>query len=278
MREDMIFHEASKNCREWLENQPFVKEESLTDWLLYTISMRNPNIYYKAFSRNEEAFNGSDWEWWFIVDSKSEVKFYRLLTQAKKLKGNSDNYSLITYSNKNGLQLDLLIQEAKRRNAFPLYSYYSHYKPNIKNQIANIDYVDDEYLEWCSECENGCFLTSAFSLKEKVFSVPRGKFTEEELVDASFGLSILDIAFYGTKELDNILSKLNSEFLKFNEDGQGVSHGIVYKYDELPSYVNILVKRQFPKALSWYEEEFRSSLYNLSGLIIVDARKHKNSP
>ena len=99
----MVFHETSKYCYNWLNVQPFVKEESLTDWLLYYISERNPNVYYKAFTRNEEASNGSDWEWWILTDECSTIKAYRLLIQAKKLKPNNiDNYPLVTYSNKNG--------------------------------------------------------------------------------------------------------------------------------------------------------------------------------
>ena len=56
----MIFHDASRYCYDWLKAQSFVKEESLTDWLLYYISNHNSNVYYKAFTRNEEASNGSD--------------------------------------------------------------------------------------------------------------------------------------------------------------------------------------------------------------------------
>ena len=56
----MIFHSISEECYIWLQKQPNVKEESLTDWILYTTSQRIDKFYYKAFTRNEEAYNGAD--------------------------------------------------------------------------------------------------------------------------------------------------------------------------------------------------------------------------
>ena len=49
----MVFHNTSRYCYEWLDKQPSVKEESLTDWLLYNVSNLSPKVYYKAFTRNE---------------------------------------------------------------------------------------------------------------------------------------------------------------------------------------------------------------------------------
>ena len=51
--EVLVFHQCSAFIYEWLLKQAHVKEESLTDWLLYDISSSNPNIYYKAFSGHE---------------------------------------------------------------------------------------------------------------------------------------------------------------------------------------------------------------------------------
>lgn len=36
----MVFHEISAECYRWLEKQPNVKEETLTDWLLYQASLK----------------------------------------------------------------------------------------------------------------------------------------------------------------------------------------------------------------------------------------------
>ncbi len=66
-----------------MKNQPHVKEESITDWLLYDISKNNSNIYYHAFTRNEESLNGTDWEWWILTNDIYSNIAYRFLIQAK---------------------------------------------------------------------------------------------------------------------------------------------------------------------------------------------------
>ena len=269
-----MFHETSTQCYEWLKNQPFVKEESITDWLLYNISRDNDKICYKAFSRNEEALNGSDWEWWFLTNTNSVTKAYRLLIQAKKLKPHEDNYPLIAYSNKNGLQIDLLIENALKRNALPLYAYYSCCTPDIKEQLINIDYIKPDLLKWCETCKNGCFLTSAFSLKEKVFNFPRKKIVEKNLINSSFGISIFDKLFYSIPiDSDNLFKMLNQHFLSFCTYKQIPASGIEYNYNDLPQYVKTLIEKHPTDDLSWYEKEFDFQLESLSGVVIIDIRK-----
>ena len=268
----MVFHSTSKYCYAWLKNQPFVKEESLTDWLLYSISQQSSKIYYKTFTRNEEAGNGSDWEWWILsYNADYEIQAYRLLVQAKKLRPNVDNYPLINYSNKNGMQIDLLIKTAKERHALPLYAYYSCCQPDINKQISNIDYVSKETLKWCEFCTNGCFLTSAFALQKNIFGFPRRKIPEEELIDASFGLSLLDVIFKDSKVSPNFLSELNFHFRDFLDDKNSI-RGIVHQYRNLPTYVQTLIERNSQEALSWFESEFRYEIGNLAGVVVMDTR------
>ncbi len=60
-------HQSSGFVRKWIAKQPAVKEESLTDWLLFDVSTRLPNVLYHAFTRHEEArHTGADWEWWLL--------------------------------------------------------------------------------------------------------------------------------------------------------------------------------------------------------------------
>ncbi len=268
----MIFHEASKYCYDWIKTQPFVKEESLTDWMLYYISNHNRNVYYKAFTRNEEVLNGSDWEWWILTDEYSTTKAYRLLIQAKKLKPNStDNYPLVTYSNKNGFQMDLLIAEARIRNALPLYAYYSCCSPDIDEQCKNIEYVSDVILKWCKNCVNGCFLTSAFALQKNVFNNPRRKIVDQELIDASFGLSLFDYMWVESERTSCLLRELNNHFKDSNNDRNKWS-GILHNYADLPAYVKTFIERR-EEDLSWLDDEFCYEIGNLSGIVIVDNRK-----
>ena len=269
----MVFHNTSRYCYEWLDKQPSVKEESLTDWLLYNVSNLSPKVYYKAFTRNEESNNGADWEWWILVNSNFETRAYRLLIQAKKLKPNSDNYPLVTYSNKNGMQIDLLIDEAKRRKALPLYAYYSCCKPDLSQQLINVTYIPNDLLSWCGGCTNGCLLTSAFELHSKVFSHSRMVLNEKELINSSFGLSILDAVLDNSMNPFNLLDKLARHYQYSVGNQESYNSGIVYKYKDLPQYVKTLIERNAKEDLSWFENEFRYYLDPLSGVVVIDARE-----
>ena len=106
----------SEHIREWISEQPAVKEESLTDYLLFQMSERVPRIRYKAFSRQVEAkTTGADWEWWFVL---SDDCAYKLRVQAKK--GFSDNYPHIAHCNRYGLQIEKLLEDAIMQNSLKL--------------------------------------------------------------------------------------------------------------------------------------------------------------
>ena len=114
----ILLKESSVYIRNWIDKQSNVKEESLTDWLLFEVSNKIKRITYKAFSRNEEAkITGADWEWWFLFKSNS----YKFRVQAKKIKTNGDNYSSIAFSNKYGFQINKLISDSIDNNSILIY-------------------------------------------------------------------------------------------------------------------------------------------------------------
>lgn len=264
----MTFHEVSEYCFNWLNSQPHVKEESLTDWLLYNVSKSNLKVFYQTFTRNEEAQNGSDWEWWILTQNYGISSAYRLLVQAKKLNSKGDNYPLIAYSNKNGMQIDLLIQEAKVRKALPLYAFYSCCHPDINEQRRNINYIPESLLKWCNNCKNGCYLTSAIALHKKAFDSPRHNIAEQNLIDCSFALSILDKLWNENGGAHDLLLSLNSHCTNNFENASGCIHS----FKQLPAYVSILIERN-QEDLSWLESEFRRDVENLSGVVVIDTRQ-----
>ncbi len=73
----LVFHQISRACYIWMQKQPNVKEESLTDWMLYNVSEKCKYFYYKTFSKNEEAYNGADWEWWVLTENNGRTYAYR---------------------------------------------------------------------------------------------------------------------------------------------------------------------------------------------------------
>ena len=128
------FQESSAYVNNWLTQQPAVKEESLTDWLLFDVSARIPNVHYHAFTRHQEARNtGADWEWWFVF--RNCAVCFRV--QAKKVV-DSDNYGGIARTNAHGLQIDMLLSDAHAANAILVYAFYSDdTRPIMCNNVSS---------------------------------------------------------------------------------------------------------------------------------------------
>lgn len=120
-----VLKDSAFYVQKWHERQPAVKEESLTDWLLYEISQKSSLITYHAYTRHEEAkFTGADWEWewWFLTSSGS----LKLRVQAKKAySGKLNLYAGIAHSNKYGLQNEMLRNAAAADGAMALYAFFS---------------------------------------------------------------------------------------------------------------------------------------------------------
>lgn len=171
------FHYVSKDTYSWIRNQAHVKEESITDRILYELNRNNPYVICNEFKRNEEALNGADWEWWLLFDDPFEVHnfdtdnrglsntvAYRFRIQAKKLltDGKDKNY-VFRYANKNDFQIKMLIERAKEERAIPLYAFYSDAIFKSKVVRMNLTGKDFSIKNVCFDCENGIYLLSALS-------------------------------------------------------------------------------------------------------------------
>lgn len=269
----MIFHGISEECYIWLQKQPNVKEESLTDWILYTTSQRTDRFYYKAFTRNEEAYNGADWEWWVLTDGYHGPYAYRFLVQAKKLKSGQDNYPLISYGNRNGLQIDLLIDSAKHRNAMPIYIYYSTEKPETEQQLKNFDFVAKRVVVWCENCINGAYISMAQSVKDEIFGSPRKKISEADLLNHSLGLSVCDLLFHKEHSAEEIMDSINRYYIRnMGDNARSFPSGIKHFGNSIPNYLNTLIShnKNYP---DWYESEYRYHLDDIAGIVVIDLRK-----
>lgn len=274
-----MFHECSKYVYDWVNKQNHVKEESLTDWLLYEISQKCDFIFYQAFSRHEEAHTGSDWEWWILTTDCSnahQFNAYRFLVQAKKLLSHgSDNYPLISYGNKYGTQVDMLLDSARDRNALPLYMYYSIGKSKITEQIRNISYIPESVLRWCTSCINGCYLSLAHVVYDLLYNVPRNKITDSNLLNNSFKLSILDWANgMSGKEVDRILDGFNDTLLnqKIINSSLYLNYkirGMKHSDSSIPNYLKVFMQNMHDN-LRWFENEM--NITDISGLGVIDLR------
>lgn len=270
----MVFHEGTSRIYDWLRKQPNVKEESLTDWLLYYISECCPNIYYQEFTRRKEANNGADWEWWILTSHYDrEYKAYRFLVQAKKLITNDkDNYSLLSYENQNGYQIELLLQSAECKNAFPLYMYYSASSVDINKQKNEFSCLDSSIISWCEDCENGCYLSPAAKVYDELYKLPGHRLKDSDLLNKALKLSLLDMLF--SQDVESVLSRFNREYVlsdKNNIKGnnyQGVI-GIQHSGKGIPQYLKMFVERG-GKNMDWLQTEMR--INDLDGIGVLDFR------
>ena len=117
-----VAHQANNYVAGWLQRQPAVKEESLTDWLLDYFHQNSPDVRYYEFDRHEEArFSGADWDWWFLL----RTGCFKIRVQAKKLRRGKDHYSDLAHSNQTGYQIDTLLDSSAAHNFYPLYVLYA---------------------------------------------------------------------------------------------------------------------------------------------------------
>ena len=246
---------SSLYVRNWIDKQPSVKEESLTDWLLFDISSKIPRITYKAFTRHEEARKtGADWEWWFLYNNFS----YKFRVQAKKLKPNVDNYASLAYTNAYGLQIEKLISDVTLHNFLPLYAFYTN---NISNTKCGLNIIDE-----------GVYIGEAQELYEKFIVPVRHVISDNTILSETIPLSCLlccEMIRYDNNGT-TFLNFLSRYFEKISVDGEKSTK--LGQYTEIPNYVISIIKSANEKNNSWVEKEFDNFFKDVNGILIFDNR------
>lgn len=281
----MVFHDISNYLYKWMDEQPHVKEESLTDWMLYEISRMARNIKYLSFNRREEAANGADWEWWALTRDSA----YRFSVQAKKLKGaGQDNWPAIIYSNKHAAQIDLLLNVSAGKGSYPLYLFYSIQEPEMENQLNSFNHpVLRKMIQWCKDCVKGVFISPAFLVADLINNNKRFHLVDEKLLDISLSLTTLD---WFKSEWDlledrlGVIEELLAEFNQRNiksEEMRGYYYGnsgFRYYYQDsrylnrrlIPDYLqNIISQGAVPK---WLSIDRPEDLPDVDGIVLIDLR------
>ena len=259
----------SKYIRYWISKQPEVKEESLTDYLLFQMSEKVPRIRYKAFSRHAEAkTTGADWEWWFVLSSTCAYKFR---VQAKK--GFTDNYPHIVHSNKYGLQIEKLLKDAIRTNSIPLYAFYTKEMGTVMCTRG----INDE----------GVYIAGANKVYRSFIRGGKKKVSIQDVLSIANPLScffccplmeITDIRFsnfleyyYNEESREAIQQALKIENDK--ETTPGIT--TLGLHERIPRYVSILMAQKNTEQNdidSWYENEFSNRIKGINAIMVYDIR------
>lgn len=254
--------ESSIEVKRWLEKQSAVKEESITDWLLYDVSRRISRIRYKTFSRYDEARNtGADWEWWFLFPAFSA----RTRIQAKKIAGKTDVYPIIAYTNRYGLQIEKLLQDSKTKGFVPFYALYTSSRERVMCKKA----ISDE----------GVYLAGGNRIYTDFIMNGRKALRESDVLLDSVPLSCFLCCPYCRRDSDGSIVFLKHYF--FSDIGFGTREEAVDAqqqaipgiYREIPDYVSSFMQYPQGEFPDWWEGEFEHDLEDFNALVVYDARR-----
>ena len=174
-----LAEEADSHIASWMKRQPRLREESITDSLLYFFDRNSPLVWYYPFNHYEEArFSGADWDWWFLMRKGC----FKIRVQAKRIKKNYDHHRDLARSNKAGYQLDILLNSSAKRNFYPIYSLYG-FSENVERCL--IPSYRDPSNQSC------LFICSAQEVYDLVFDLPRNRIGSSDLLKISIPLTCL---------------------------------------------------------------------------------------
>ena len=254
--------EISRDIKEWVYYQPSVNEESVTDRLLYSLSREVPGVYYRSFTRHEEARKtGADWERWILFNGGS----YKLRVQAKKEK--KDNYPSIAYTNKHGLQIEKLLNDSLAVNALPFYAFYS--ASNNKTMCAHG--ITDE----------GVYLTSAQGLYDNYIVGTRKKVDISDIMIKSNPLSCFfccPLLKHNTVSgfedyLDRYFGDIDYSSIVESDaynDNNMVNFDRIGYHEKSPRYVEEIISNEIYHET--YESEYSRYIQGVDGILVIDNR------
>lgn len=253
--------ESSVEVKKWIEKQPAVKEESITDWLLYDVSRKISRIIYKAFSRYEEARKtGADWEWWFLFPTFSA----KMRIQAKKIAEKTDVYPIIAYTNRYGLQIEKLLQDSKTKNFIPFYAFFTSAREKVMCERA----INDE----------GVYLAGGNRIYVDFIMNGKKTLQQSDVLLDSVPLSCFLCCPYCWRDVDGLILFL--KYYYFLEIGFGTREEAVGAqqrtipgiYREIPSYISSFMQYARGELPDWWEREFQHDLEDVNALVVYDAR------
>ena len=256
------FKHSSRYIREWLVAQPSVKEESLTDWLLFNLSKGDPSVVYRAFTRHQEArITGADWEWWFVFPKES----YLFRVQAKKASPSSDNYPDLARSNQYGLQVDKLLNAAETANAIPLYALYSAAQHPTRCRAG-------------SSTGDGVFMAGGNDVNKQFIRPERRYVSDADLLSCTVPLTCFSgcpLLHRGRHHMVTFLDEYFSEEMQSSEEAMSESMSSNTSrpgvHAQLPGYVSSLLELRGDMP-DWWEGEFRFSLPDVDAILVHDFR------
>ncbi|MFC1925913.1 hypothetical protein ACFLW2_04365 [Chloroflexota bacterium] len=268
-------YKSSQFIGNWIHRQLYVREESLTEWLLFDMSENIRGVYYQSFSGLEEARRTrADWEWWFLFSGFC----FAMRVKAKKLHPAADNYPGIAHTNIYGLQIEKLLDDAARGNFMPFYVFYTDQRaevmcPNQRN-------------------DEGVFVAGGQKIYDTFMSGPREQVMAADVLRHTLSLSCFvccplvsgagSFMQAESGELDggdrwrsSIINYYRSEL----SPGFGDEKTSIPEYEnipgmrkEVPHYVESFVGLRGKRLPDWWEHEFSGDIEGTNALLVYDLR------
>jgi hypothetical protein len=247
-----LLTDCSRFIQDWMTLQPSVKEESLTDWLLFQLSAKSRFIKYRPFTRREENRNGADWEWWFLFPNG---RAFAARIQAKRLSSIRSNFSSVAYQRKGVPQIDQLRAQS-RIDGFP--AFYAFY--------TSLAYPNSCKLQGL---KGGVFLAEATMIYNKFVITPRRPLIASDILKISNPLSCLFCCpLVQNGDVGNgFVSHLKSYF----SSAEGVDEANDLpnmNLRETPDYIENFFYSENPSGYLSAEDEFRFN--NVRALMVID--------
>lgn len=255
------FANHAKKIRNWLDKQPEAKEESLTDWLLYSLSEESTAIRYRQFNRTEESRKtGADWEWWFVFPNG---RSFAARIQAKKLKPHKDCYPAIAYCPNGKLQIERLLEDCEVNGMAAFYVFYStedlqHIKCQTRGNYRN----------------EGVFFAEANLLRKEVIEGGRKKLMPKDVLAFANYLSCLFCCPIGYSKAGSVEGEfrqyLEYYFPTYSENANGESNDNGIGFRETPNYILELLNndRVTEEWVLAHDAQFE----RVNGVLVIDLR------
>jgi hypothetical protein len=253
----------SKEVLGFIKNVSDVKEESITDYLVWKwreLSTRFNYLNIETFTRDyENRISGADFELelWVVGDRQAVP----MVIQAKKFLKEFDTYcSKLNYEADSGRQIDVLLSYATSRKLLPFYLFYSIPDDNTKIRCGTglIDPVNDEV---------SLYLASAYEIKNIADTYSRRKLSKNKILEVTNAFSCIFCCPVGPEI---------GEYFKMYFPSIIDNHMEAFEYNSnnMPKYVQMLLGQnigEFGKeSISEILNEY--NLYRIRNIAVLDVR------
>ena len=185
-----------------------------------------------------------------------------------------DHYPRIACTNKYGLQIEKLLNDAGRENSMPFYAFYTAEIADVMCQIRRND--------------EGVFMAGGHGIHAEVIAVPRRPIASPDLLKHTVALSCFlccplvsgregmnsSVPSDGGDGWDRFIRQYYGSELKHPaSNGEDREDAIPGVHQQIPQYIQSFIKAGKEGVPDWWEREFYHNIENVRALVVYDGRE-----